>query len=307
MIYRFLSFVMLAVFLSGVLCGLTPLCGASTEQGGESRLRWREGGLVFALRPDKNPDAMLEEREALGAKLSGLLGVPARVVVPLSAAVVTEGLSNGSIDAAYVSATEMSHIADASAGRMLLANLLDGKPGYESLWLVRKEDPARTIEDLRGQPVAFSSRTSTSGFLIPLRDLVQRGLVKDASELDKFFGDVIFGTGYVSAVERVLEGQARAAAVSDYVFYGSKHLSEEQKGRLRVLQTQGPVPTHVIAVSCRLGAEQADLLQEVLLRFNEPELVFLRDRVFTGPLAVLDQEEHLRPVREARVLAEKGH
>jgi phosphonate transport system substrate-binding protein len=267
-----------------------------------------QGPWQIALKPDKDPAAMQLERGKLAAYLQEQTGREAKVVVPLSAAVIAEGLRNGTLDAAFISATEMVPIAKAGSGRVLLANRIAGKTTYASYWLVKKDAPQESIADLRGRPVAFSSRTSTSGFLIPLRDLQQRGLVENAAGLEEFFGrgHVLFGTGYVSAVERVLAGDAEAAAVSYYVLDEDRHLSPEQKAQLRVLQEQGPVPTHVIAVGAHVAEEDAEQLKAALLGLNAEEHRGLRDRVFTDELVEVQEEEHLAPVREALDLAGLG-
>jgi len=253
---------------------------------------------VIALKPDKNPDVMLGERKNLSAALVEKLGGEVEVIVPTSGAVILEGLVNGSIDAGYLSAADMVHARRAGAAELLLVGEIDGRRSYSSYWLALKDKPYAAVEDLRGKPVAFASRTSTSGYLIPLVDLHNRGLVKkDPAE---FFGsgNVWFGTGYASAVERVLAGEAEAAAVSDYVLDKDKHLTAEQRAQLKVVARQGPVPTHVIAVSAKLDAEKRDRLRAALLSLGESHPA-LRDAVFTSPLVKADPGEHLAPVERA--------
>ncbi|MGB9277926.1 MAG: PhnD/SsuA/transferrin family substrate-binding protein, partial [Terrimicrobiaceae bacterium] len=63
--------------------------------------------VVVALKPDKDPDAMIAERAQLSQYLSKQLGKPVEVIVPLSSAVILEGLGNGTIDLAYLAATDM--------------------------------------------------------------------------------------------------------------------------------------------------------------------------------------------------------
>lgn len=254
--------------------------------------------LVLALKPDKDPDKMLAERQAVGEALGKELGRPVKVIVPLSSAVIIEGLANGSIDAGFLSATDLVNAKKASAARLLLAGEIDGRRDYSSYWLGLKEKPYASVEDLRGKPVAFASRTSTSGFLIPMLDLHRKGLVKkDAAE---FFGEgnVWFGTGYASAVERVLSGEAEAAAVSDYVFEKDKHLTPAQKDRIKIIARQGPVPTHVIAVSTKLSETDATDLKKALIALGtaNPKL---RDAAFTSPLVEADEAAHLAPVEQA--------
>ena len=76
---------------------------------------------------------------------------------------------------------------------------------------------------------------------------MKRGLVGNETSLTDFFSLTLYGTGYVSAVEKVLSGEVEAAAVSDYVYRGdNKYLDDTQKERLRVFQEQGPVPAHAL-------------------------------------------------------------
>ena len=263
--------------------------------------------VVVALKPDKDPDAMVAERAELSKHLSKTLGKPVDVIVPLSAAVILEGLSNGTIDLAYLSATDMLNAMDQQTAGILLAGEIDGKTSYKSYWVTLKDKPYQSIADLKGKPIAFSGRTSTSGYVIPLWDLRQKDLVSDSGKAEEFFGsgNVWFGSGYVSAVERVLSGDAEAAAVSYYVLDKDKHLTVEQRQKLRRLAEQGPVPTHVIAI--RSGIPDADrtALRHALLAMDHenPEL---RDRVFTSKLVEVDAGAHLGSLKESIALAKRG-
>jgi phosphonate transport system substrate-binding protein len=192
----------------------------------------------------------------------------------------------------------MVRAREADAANLLLVGEIDGKREYSSLWLCLANKPYASIEDLRGKPVAFASRTSTSGHLIPRLDLKKRGLIEKDPEDFFGVGNVWFGTGYMSGVERVLAGEAEAAAVSDYVFEKDKHMTPEQKKLLRVLARQGPVPTHVLAISNRLDPAARESLREALLKFSAEDPA-LCNTVFTSPLVTADADEHLRPVVEA--------
>ena len=254
--------------------------------------------VVVALKPDKDPDKMFSERTALAEALGAAIGRPVKVIIPLSSAVIVEGLSNGSIDLGYLSATDMVNARKTNAADVLLVGEIDGERHYESLWIALADKPYKSIADLRGKPIAFASRTSTSGYLIPLLDLKNAGLISKKPE-DLFGqGNVWYGTGYMSAVERVLAGEAEAAAVSDYVFEKDKHLTPEQKARLRVVDTQGPVPTHVLAISKRLSPGARQQLLEAVQNFSEKKPT-LRDAVFTSRLVECDADTHLLQVVNA--------
>lgn len=265
--------------------------------------------LVVALKPDKNPEFMVGERAALEAFLGKQLGRPVEVVVPLSASTIIEGLANGTIDLGYLSATDMINVRNRGVANVLLAGEFpDGRTAYDSYWVVKADSAHRTIEDLRDRPVAFASRTSTSGFVVPVLDLRERGLIEDDASLEGFFGrgNVFFGIGYVSAVERVLAGEAEAAAISYYVLDLDKHLTEEQRGQLRRLQAQGPVPSHVIAARSTLSADDQARLRTALKVLNEPEHHALRDKLFTTKLVEVDEDAHLSGLTRAIELARRA-
>jgi phosphonate transport system substrate-binding protein len=257
--------------------------------------------IVIALKPDKNPDAMLEEQNQLSAYLSSQLGLPVRIIIPLAGSVIEEGLANGTIDLAYVSGGTMLRVSDQKSAELLLAGEIDGKTTYASYWVCLKEKPYTSVGDLRGRPVAFSGKTSTSGALIPQWDLVKKGLLAARENPEAFFGpgNVWYGSGYVSAIERVLAGEAEAAAVSYYVLDRDKHLTPGQRSRLKKICEQGPVPTHALAIRSSLNAATRARLKDALLSLNEPEQTPLRDKVFTSKLVSVDAATHLAVLREA--------
>lgn len=255
--------------------------------------------LVVALKPDKNPEAMSRERTELAQFLGSELKKEVSVVVPLSSAVILEGLANGTIDVAFLGSVDMLQAKDRGLATAPLAFRIDGKTTYESYVVSLKEKPFKSVEDLKGQPFAFSSRTSTSGFLIPLSGMMGRGLIPKGGQPEAFFGEknVRFGTGYVSAIEQVLQGSAVGAAVSDYVLLKDKHLTPDQIARLKVVDKFGPVPTHVLAL--RKGLQDLESVTKALLKLNQRPHQKLRDQVFNGELVKINEAKHLAPTQSA--------
>jgi phosphonate transport system substrate-binding protein len=294
MLKRSFLFILAAVtFAASFGCG-----GAATSPSNSANSGPAGQKLVVALKPDKNPDQMMEERTSLAKYLSDKLGREVEVIIPVSAAVINEGFSNGTVDIGYLSANDLINSKDAD---LLLVGEINGETSYKSYWLGLRDKPYVAVEDLRNKPIAFASKTSTSGYVIPLWDLKKRGLLGEANDPEEFFGkgNVFYGTGYVSAVERVLNGEAEAAAVSYYVLDEDKHLSPEQRGRLKKIAEQGPVPTHIIAIRRSISPDERMKIKQAILEMNSDPNTALRDRVFTSKLVEADQEAHLRPLRDA--------
>jgi phosphonate transport system substrate-binding protein len=281
-------FSLLAILVALIFAGSPALAELSLKK------------VAVALKPDKNPDQMLQERKGLSDFLSKKIGKPVEVVIPLSSSVIIEGFANGTIDLGYLSATDMVNAQKKNTAKILLAGEIDGRNFYQSYWLALKEKPYNKVEDLKGKPVAFASKTSTSGYLIPVYDLKQKGLLTKPDP-EEFFGkgNVFYGTGYVSAVERVLNGQAEAAAVSYYVLDKNKHLTAEQRAKLKKVAEQGPVPTHVIAVRSNISPSDQETLRKALEALNEKGNEELRDKVFTSKLVEVDADAHVQSIREA--------
>lgn len=281
----------------GALLSLLLLAGCAPDDASADTPLQK---VVVALEPDKDPDAMLEDRKAIETYLTESIGKPVEAIVPISSAVIYEGLKNGSIDIAYLSATAAARLVQTGDIDILLAELIDGQPSYQSYWIGRKDAPYASVADLKGKPIAFSSRTSTSGFLIPTWDLYQQDLIELESGPAGFFGEgnVFYGVGYVSAAERVLDGTAEAAAVSYYVLDKDKHLTAEQRAELKVIDTQGPVPSHVIVIRNAVGESDRATLRNAFLEMNT-EATVLRDRIFGAPLIATTADEHLKNILEA--------
>lgn len=255
--------------------------------------------VIIALKANKQPASMLVEKQDLENYLSTKLDRPVEVIIPSDSSVVVESFRNGTLDLGYLSSTDAARNLSQETADILLVHLKNGKPHYKSIWLTKKEKTYQSIDELKGKPVAFASRSSTSGFLIPTWDMMKRGLVGNETSLTDFFSLTIYGTGYVSAVEKVLSGEVEAAAVSDYVYRGdNKYLDDTQKERLRVFQEQGPVPAHTLCVRSTMSEKDRKIIKEALLQMNEDN-ADLRDRIFNGKLISVVADEHLKVTREA--------
>lgn len=264
-----------------------------------------EAPLVVALEPHADPDRTLAARDRLAAFLGERLRREVQVVVPSSSQVVVEGMRGGAIDLAYLSSGDLArHRATVD---LLLATEIDGKTSYASYWVARIGSRVNAVGDLEGQPVVFASRTSIPGFVVPLWDLRQTGRIGPDGRPEDFFGEgnVLFGAGCVSAIEKVLAGEAVAAAVSSFVLDGEEHFDEEVRVGLKVVDTQGPVPTDVLATRRGLDERTRTALREALLALDAPERRDLRAALFESRLVAVDADDHLIDLGSAIEFAER--
>lgn len=255
--------------------------------------------LTFAFQPQENPEGLMPNAEKLADFVSEQTGYDVEVFVPSSYAAVVEAMRGGKAQVAYFSAwpyLKAHHAADAD---LLLVEERDGKTSYTSQWYVKKDSGIESLADLRGKKIAFTSPTSTSGFLFPYAKLIQDGVLKEGETLEKAFDEVSFAGGYEAALKSVASGRVDAAAASDYA--PDKYLTAEERESLKVLSQQGPVPTHGFAVRSDMKPEVREKVKAALLALNKAENKELLSSVY-GAEALVERShgDHVAALQEAQ-------
>ena len=289
-------------------------CSNSPEvknENGDGNTSLSIRSLNIALKPNKNVQAQRADEKSLGQALEKVIGIPVNITTPNNKTIIEAGLANKTIDVGYVSSSDAISFADNKVAEVLVAGQHESVdpegnnykgPYYFSVWLTLKDRPYESIADLKGKKIAFSSRTSTSGYLIPCWDLIKKGIIPEGGSLENFFGEdnIFFGSGYVSAVEQVLEGKAEAAAVSYYVYEKDKHLELAQREKLKVIQRQGPVASHTFCARMSLSSEDRKIIKDALIQIvkDKPEL---SQSLFGGTLTSVNATEHLKAPRDAKL------
>lgn len=257
--------------------------------------------LTFAFQRQKDPAKLKEDADALGAKLQEALGIPVSVVVPTAYSATVQALISNRADVAYMSSLPYLLAKREADIEILLVEERDGKTAYDSILVVPKDSPIQSIDQLRGKRMAFTSATSSSGYVFPYAYFVEKGFLEAGAKPDTFFGQTSFAGGYDQALTAVLRGQADVAAVSFYTMEGptaDKYLPAEDRAKLRVLARIPNVPTHLIAVRSTLPADTKAKVKQTLLDLakNEPER--LAD-VYGASRFVEAGEEHVRAAEDA--------
>jgi phosphonate transport system substrate-binding protein len=226
-------------------------------------------------------------------------GFDVEPMVPTSNAAIIKGMHSDEIQLAYLPAwafLKAHHTADA---QLLVVEERDGSPSFDSHWYVRADGKIDKLADLEGKKVAFTVPTSAGGFLFPYSKLISDGIVKQGEDLNEFFKSVVFAGGYAPALKSLVEGKADAAAATDFAV--KQYLSEEDQKKVRVLSTQGPVPTHCFGVRAEVPLDAQTKLKEALLTLNKPENQKLLEKVYGAQkLVARSHGDHLMGLQEAQ-------
>jgi phosphonate transport system substrate-binding protein len=256
--------------------------------------------LVLGFLPSARAEEILPDAQRLGAFLSERMGRPVEVQVPTAYAPLIEGLRFGHIHAAFLD-SGAGWIAHRRTGaEVILAEVKDGGTFYYADAFVRTDSPLQSIEEALGKRVAFTSRTGSSGFLMPIGSMIAEGLIEPRGKelidleaaLASSFAATIEAGGYQQALQAVLDGRVDVAFGAHDA--PERFLTPEQRSGIRMLHRFGKSPAHAVMVAGNLAPKVTESLREAMLALNEPaNLPLLRAIYGVDGLEVAGTEDHL--------------
>jgi phosphonate transport system substrate-binding protein len=266
----------------------------------------KEVTIAFATRRDTKD--LQNKVDQVTAILSKEIGMPVKGITADETASV-EALKANRANVAFLSGRAALKAEQLSGAKMYLAEVradYSGGKTYNSIFVVPEDsplktlaDPTQTLEQLRGKRMAFTSRSSGSGFIFPVSELVGLKFVDGPDRLEQFFGKVTYGDGYSSALQALLRGQADVAVVSEYALLPPWITAEEGK-KLRVLHAVPSVPAHGISIDDNVPVDLREKLITAFLKLNEPENKALFLSLYNSTeLVKVDHEQHLATMRTA--------
>ncbi len=257
--------------------------------------------VVISFQKQKNPEDIQKSADFVGQFLQKKLGLPVEVLIPTSYGVTSQGLISGKVHVAYMDSLPYILAKTETELEIIAVEKRNKKTNYNSLVLVAKDSPFKTLKDLKGQKIAFSSQTSTSGYLFPFSELIRQNIISKPDQLNQFFSEVIYAGGYDKAMLALANKQTAAAALSDYAFEGAKadlYGTELIRKDLRILTKIPGVPTHLIAVSKNLPKDLRTKIQKALFELakEKPELL---SSVYGAAELVKPSKNHVLKTEEA--------
>jgi len=278
--------------LAGIVVGCSSDKSSEPASGGRATDTPAKGSkLTIAVLPTNTPEKLDADAKQIEAFLSQRMNREVDLIFPTTYAGVIEALRFGHAHAAFMSAWPLA-LANKSAGaeiglaevrEVVIGDQMKEEPFYYSYWVVKKDSPIVSLEQLRGKKVALPSQLSTSGYVAPVARLIELGLLpkEGTKEADpkKFFGDLIFAGGYAQGWEALKNGQVDATVIAGDV---PESLYREVLANTRVIEQQGPIPSHGVAFAKGLDEQTKAQLKESLLELGMPEHRELMRKFISG-------------------------
>jgi phosphonate transport system substrate-binding protein len=194
-----------------ILAGLAGLSlAAATAVSAQSTWQSRYPELVFAVIPAENASGTVDRYTPFVNYLSRELGTKVTLRVANDYAAVIEGHRAGNIHFAYhgPSSYVRGHtVTNGGIEPFVVEQLQDGSTGYYSVLYVRSDNPAASIQDLRGKNLCLVDPNSTSGNNVPRFAMSKLGI----NNPDQFFARVVYAGSHENAVTAVQQGTCDAA------------------------------------------------------------------------------------------------
>ncbi|MEX0683177.1 MAG: phosphate/phosphite/phosphonate ABC transporter substrate-binding protein [Dehalococcoidia bacterium] len=267
-----------------------------------------DGGdpLVIAVQPTATQSELTDQAAEMEAFLEERLDVDVEIRFPTSYGGVVESLRFGHADAAFMGAWPASIAAAEADAEVVLAEVREvtigdefvEEPFYYSYWVVPPDSEAQSLVDLEGARVAFSSQLSTSGYVAPLARMVELGLIDapadgEAADAGQYFDEVFFAGGYSQAWEALQAGQVDVSIIAGDV---PADLYQEVLDNTRVIEEQGPLPSHAVLFANDLEEPLRGQLKNALLELGEEQHRELMRQFVSGIFVRFEEtttEEHL--------------
>lgn len=131
---------------------------------------------------------------------------------------------------------------------------------HRSLIVVRRDDPARDLADLRGLRAAINDTGSNTGMAL-LRDAVA-----PLAKHGRFFGKILTTGAHRSSAIAVVAGEADVAAIDEVTFAALSRFEPELTGQLRVLARSASSATPAFVTAAATPTEIVILLRVALER-----------------------------------------
>jgi ABC-type phosphate/phosphonate transport system substrate-binding protein len=180
-------------------------------------------------------------------------------------------------------------------------------PGCSGAWhrsfiLVRQEDPAATLSDLRGRICALNSWDSNSGMNL------LRAAVAPRADGAPFFGSIIETGSHLASLAAVASGTADIAAIDCVTYAHARRWYADLTARTRILD-QTPVSPGLPLITAGTATDDriARLRRALFDAASEPALASARAPLFLDGFESLDPTVYDRVLLLERAAAQSGY
>ncbi|HEY9875970.1 MAG TPA: phosphate/phosphite/phosphonate ABC transporter substrate-binding protein [Candidatus Obscuribacterales bacterium] len=139
-----------------------------------------------------------------------------------------------------------------------------GRPWYTSVIVVKNNSGINNLKDLKGKRFAFVSKSSASGYLVPLGALKGIGI-----EPEQDFAAVSYAGSHDKVKDELISGKVDAIANDKRSYVAQQKAGKIDSTKYKVIWESQPIPNTPIVASSKLPPQELTAIKKAFI--NAPE------------------------------------
>ncbi len=225
--------------------------------------------IVLGFVPSQESDTIADTVQPLADKLSEELGVKVEGKVMTSYTALVEAMGTNEVHIGFIPAFAYVLANEKHGVEVILKSERYGSDQYRAQYLVRSDSGIESLEDMEGKSWAIPDLASTSGFLFPAAQIMDKFGVEDPQT--GYFGMTVQAGGHDGAAIAVYNGDADVATTFEDVRSSLKKEYPDVMEKLKVVAYTDYIPNDTISITKELSDEMQTKIKEAFLGFNEDE------------------------------------
>jgi phosphonate transport system substrate-binding protein len=235
------------------------------------------GSLTVGMIPDAGATQVsIDQKAPLRDYLSKALGESVQLIIPTNYNATVEALGNGSLSFAYLGALTYLKAHQSDGVVPLVQRSIDKE--FHSVFVAQSGASIKSLADTKGKRFAFGDISSTSGHLIPYRELKKAGVDPDKDLKFRYTGS------HPATLKAVETGASDAGALDETVFKTMTADGSVNASKIRVFHTSEPFVDYVWAARADVSEAQKEKFARAFLDLkagkNDSILEILRGKSF---------------------------
>jgi len=225
----------------GLLAAVAALATTWPSGGDEPKVSTIHIGLTdtfFRGIPEARGDKPAKQFQSLLQEQTGLKGDVATDIKPAD---LIQQLKDGKLQLAIFQGFEYAWARQKDRDLKPMMIAVNQKPQLHALIVVRNDNAAASITDLKGKTLAVPRRLHE-----PCQVFLDRRIAATGSKPKDFFGKILNPTTPEEVVDAVVNGQVDAALSDDVFLDWYKKEKEKRFGRLKIIEKSAAFPAPVV-------------------------------------------------------------
>jgi phosphonate transport system substrate-binding protein len=197
--------------------------------------------LRIGVLPDQSPDILRKRFAPLLSYLAENLQLSCELIVPESYSDLLKLFHDQKVDLVYLGGYSYVKARQNDQAIPLVMRRVDTR--FTSLFIVNANSPAQTLDDLENKSIAFGSRLSTSGHMMPRYFLQQKNITPES-----FFSEVRYSGAHDQTAYWVRDGVVDVGAANANTIRSMLDKKLIESNDIRILWETPPYADYVWAI-----------------------------------------------------------